>query len=166
MPRLRRRKPVRRKQVSPLLTALEDRLGVDLAVDDAFLESAEWLGWRLLLVDRHPIVLQATDPTGTDRVFLTLRGLHRHLQASAWVEVDRGAISFLLNGADCMGAGIHAAAHDVREGDFVWIRDQTHGKPLALGWALEDGAAMVTREKGKSVQTIHWIGDELWELDG
>lgn len=162
---MRRRKPVRRKQAAPLLKELEARLHLDLDLADAFLEVAEWEGWQLLLIDKQPSIIRLTKDDGSRHVFLTLRGLLRHPAASSWVEIDRGAIPFLLNGADCMGAGIHAAADDIHEGDLVWIRDQEHHKPIALGWALEDGAAMVERTKGKSIQTIHWIGDELWGLE-
>ena len=70
-----------------------------------------------------------------------------------------------MNGADCMGAGIHMADPALQEGDLVWIRDQEHGKPLALGLALVSGDEMVEMTSGKAIQTLHWIGDDLWELD-
>ena len=48
---------------------------------------------------------------------------------------------------------------------MIWIRDQEHGKPLAVGWARMSAEEMVTASGGKAVGTIHWIGDELWELE-
>ena len=53
----------------------------------------------------------------------------------------------------------------LEEGDLVWIRDQEHGKPLALGLALVSGDEMVEMTSGKAIKTLHWVGDDLWELD-
>ena len=50
-------------------------------------------------------------------------------------------------------------------GDMVWVRDQEHGKPLAVGQALVSGDEMVSMTKGKAIQTLHWVGDELWDLE-
>ena len=40
----------------------------------------------------------------------------------------------------------------------------THKRPLALGgrWTT---AAMVDSTKGKGIKTVHWVGDELWEME-
>ena len=64
-----------------------------------------------------------------------------------------------------MIAGVHAADDTVVSGDLVWVRDMTHKKPLAVGWALMDGAAMVEGTKGKGIKTLHWVGDELWDME-
>ena len=48
---------------------------------------------------------------------------------------------------------------------MVWVRDQEHGKPLAVGQALVSGDEMVSMTKGKAIKTLHWVGDELWELE-
>jgi PUA domain protein len=47
----------------------------------------------------------------------------------------------------------------------MWIRDQQHGKPLAIGMAIVSGDEMMKMTKGKAIKTIHWVGDELWELE-
>jgi PUA domain protein len=64
-----------------------------------------------------------------------------------------------------MAAGIHAADAAVESGDLVWIRDQEHKRPLALGWACMDAAEMISATKGKAVRTLHWVGDELWSME-
>ena len=66
---------------------------------------------------------------------------------------------------DCMGAGVQMADPAVTAGDLVWVRDEEHGKPLALGIAMVDGEEMVTMNKGKAINTLHWVGDDLWNLD-
>lgn len=164
-PRLRKRRPVRRKNVQHLLGDLERSLGINLEVGQAFLEMAEYGSWTMVLVDRVPHVIELLDEGEERMVFLTLRGLMHHAPDRGWIDVDHGAIPFLMNGADCMSAGIHATSPTVKQGDLVWIRDQEHHRPLAVGWAMEDGAALVQSTKGKGVRTIHWVGDELWDLD-
>ena len=64
-----------------------------------------------------------------------------------------------------MGAGVHKADSRIQPGDLMWIKDQQHGKPLAIGMAIVSGTEMAEMTKGKAITTIHWVGDELWELE-
>ena len=162
---VRKRRPVRRKHIAPLLKRLESDLAIDLNVDGAFLEMAEYGPWTMVFVDRTPQVIELLDDQDQRCVFLTLRGFLEHMDALKWVEVDHGAIPFLMNGADCMVAGVHGAETSVKAGDLVWIRDMTHKRPLALGWAVDDGEVMVESTKGKGIKTVHWVGDELWDME-
>ena len=162
---VRKRRPVRRKHIAPLLKRLESDLAIDLNVDGAFLEMAEYGPWTMVFVDRTPLVIELLDEENERCVFLTLRGFLEHMDALKWVEVDHGAIPFLMNGADCMVAGVHGAEASVQAGDLVWIRDMTHKRPLALGWAVDDGETMVESTKGKGIKTVHWVGDELWDME-
>ena len=41
----------------------------------------------------------------------------------------------------------------------------THKRPLALGWAVKDAEQLVAETKGKGIKTLHWVGDELWEME-
>ena len=162
---VRKRRPVRRKNIAPLLKTLESDLNIDLNVDGAFLEMAEYGPWTMVFVDKVPSVIEVISEAEGRHVFLTLRGFLNHLDALKWVEVDHGAIPFLMNGADCMVAGVHDAEPSVEEGDLVWIRDMTHKRPLALGWALNDATALIDNTKGKGIKTVHWVGDELWGME-
>ena len=162
---IRKRRPVRRKQIAPLLTALESAINVNLNVDGAFLEMAEFGPWELVFINKTPIAIKIENDEGKPFVFLTLRGFVDHQQAKQWVNVDHGAIPFLMNGADCMIAGVHAADEKIRAGDLVWIRDMVHQRPLAIGWSLMDSQDLVEQTKGKGIKTIHWVGDELWNME-
>ena len=162
---IRKRRPVRRKNIAPLLKKLEDALEIDLSVDGAFLEMAEYGPWQMVLVDKVPIGVEVKNEDGERFAFLTLRGFLQHMDAKKWVEVDHGAIPFLMNGADCMVAGVQAADEDITEGELVWIRDMTHKKPLAIGWSTMEGQEMAAATKGKGIKTLHWVGDELWEME-
>jgi len=70
-----------------------------------------------------------------------------------------------MNGADCMVAGIQATDENIKVGDLVWIRDEIHKRPLAIGRALMTGHELKTGLKGKGIRTLHWVGDDLWALE-
>ena len=162
--RLRRRTPVRFKQVRNVVQELSKRIGVELDLTSAFLEKANFDNQDLLLVDRVPLAMQVETEEG-HKWFPTLRGILAWQPGGKWAAVDHGAIPFLMNGADCMGAGVQVADPSVEASELVWVRDESHGKPLALGIALVSGDEMVAMTKGKAIKTLHWVGDDLWELD-
>ncbi|MDG1548745.1 MAG: hypothetical protein P8Q94_01715, partial [Candidatus Poseidoniaceae archaeon] len=139
---IRKRRPVRRKNIAPLLKALESSLGIDLSVDGAFLEMAEYGPWQMVFVDKVAKAIEVKNSDNERFTFLTLRGFLEHSDAAKWVDVDHGAIPFLMNGADCMVAGVQAADEDIAVGELVWIRDMTHKKPLAIGWSTMEGQEM------------------------
>ena len=163
--KLKGRKPVRHKKIKGLINRLTQPLGVEADLSSAFLETASFGPWNLLIVDKSPLGMEVDNPEGETIAFPTLRGVLAWNPSMKWCEVDHGAIPFLMNGADCMAAGIHGACESVQEGDLIWIRDQSHGKPLAIGWATMTGDEMVKATKGKAVKMLHHIGDELWELE-
>ena len=162
---MRKRRPVRRKKIAPLLVDLENALQIDLKVDGAFLEMAEYGPWSMVLVDKIAKAIEVQNEHQERFVFLTLRGFLEHDDAGKWVEVDHGAIPFLMKGADCMVAGVHGADQSIEIGDLVWVRDMTHKRPLAIGWATMDGNQLVKETKGKGIKTLHWVGDELWDME-
>ena len=162
---IKKRRPVRRKQIAPLLKELETALGIDLAVDGAFLEMAEYGPWQMVFVDKIAKSVELKNDDGKRFAFLTLRGFLEHPDSAKWVNVDHGAIPFLMNGADCMVAGIQDADPSIEVGDLVWIRDMKHKRPLAIGWTSMDSSELISSSKGKGIKTLHWVGDELWGMD-
>ncbi len=166
---MRKRKPVRIKVVRKLVEVLQNDFGIDEKLDGMFLETAEFGDLRLLLANKEPIAMTLMRPEdlgNQDNItFPTLKGILRWNLEKRWCAVDRGAIPFLMNGADCMAAGIQIVDPDIKRGDLVWIRDEEHGKPIAIGWALIDSEKMDQATKGKAIRTIHWIGDDLWTID-
>jgi len=64
-----------------------------------------------------------------------------------------------------MAAGVQLADPSLEAGDLVWLRAEEHGKPLATGVALVSGDEMMEMTNGKAVSTLHWVGDELWDLE-
>ena len=70
---------------------------------------------------------------------------------------------FVTNGADVMAPGIVDADIDIDENDQVWICDEVHNKPLAIGIANMTGEQMIAEKKGKAITTVHYVGDYLWK---
>ena len=161
--RLRRRTPVRLKQIRGVAEEIGDWLGEEVDLS-GFLEQAHYQETDLILVDRIPLAMRI-EVCGKMGWYPTLKGIAAWNVERSWVAVDEGAIPFLRNGADCMGAGIQIADPSLGEGDFVWIRDQETGEPIATGTAIVDGEEMMSMTKGKAISTVHWVGDDLWNLE-
>ncbi len=99
-----------------------------------------------------------------NQVMMTIRGILQFHPKNRFVTVDMGAVRFVTNGADVMAPGIIDADDSIEEDMPVWIRDEQHHKPLAVGIALMNGENMIQSSSGKAVKMIHYIGDTIWKL--
>lgn len=89
-------------------------------------------------------------------------GEQENLQRFPSVTIDRGAVKFVCNGAKVMRPGI-VDFDSFKKGEIVAVRDQTHGRALAVGLALEDSEAAKAMVKGYIIDTVHYISDKIWE---
>ncbi len=78
------------------------------------------------------------------------------------VRIDKGAIPFMLKGADVMRPGITSWDESIKEGDLIAIQDEAHRKSVALGIALMGSEDLAVQKVGKAVKNIHFVGDEIW----
>jgi PUA domain protein len=156
----RNRQRLRRKEVADYAASLEAAYGCSVFSPDANVDLAEAGPFQVLLVDAQAVAL-----LHGGRPLLTVRGTLAYKPARRFVTVDMGAVKFVYNGADVMAPGIVEADPGIVAGDFVWVRDERNRQPLAVGEALMTGVAMGASEKGKSVRSIHHVGDELWKMD-
>ncbi|WP_458207096.1 RNA-binding protein [Haladaptatus sp. NG-SE-30] len=138
--------------------ALANSLGVELDADTYELVELEGTEFDLVLVDGDPVVVYVDDDP-----FLTVQGANEYPPTSRIVTVDAGAVSFVSDGADVMRPGIVEADDDIESGDLVAIAEETHGKVLAIGRAKTTGDDMVG-DSGKVVESIHFVGDDLYEF--
>ena len=150
---------------SDAITAIQERIEAELGVtvDDDSFEKVEFdnSDWNVVLVDGDPLVLYVDD--AEEEPFLTVRGANEFPPTTRIVTVDAGAIQFVSDGADVMRPGIVEADDVIESGDLVVINEEGHGKFLAIGRALTDGSDMVGDE-GRVVESIHHVGDDLYEL--
>jgi PUA domain protein len=149
---------LRSDEIRDLEDRLADRLGVDLDGDAYERVDLDGTAFDLVLVDGDPDVLYVDGEP-----FLTVRGANRHPPARRVVTVDAGAVSFVSDGADVMRPGIVEADDAIDAGDLVAVAEETHGKVLAVGRAIEPGTDMVG-ERGKVVESVHHVGDDLYEF--
>lgn len=123
---------------------------------------------EFLEVDPNPFILVEGEPTViviNKKPFPTLKAALENDIGGKKVTVDMGAVKFVTNGADIMSPGIVASNKDVKPGDVVVIVEETHEKPLAIGIALISGEEMVENDSGKAIENIHYIGDDIWNLE-
>jgi PUA domain protein len=113
-------------------------------------------GRRLLVADE--IVAVQTQ----DSIVPFLGSKPEVLQRFPSVTVDMGAVKFVCNGAKVMRPGI-ANFDSFKKGDIVVVKDQAHGKALAVGIALEGSEAAKLMTKGYVVENLHYVSDKMWE---
>ena len=80
------------------------------------------------------------------------------------VIVDMGAVSHIANGADVMAPGIYDLDKELVEGKLAVIIDQKNLMPLAVGRMLLDAETILEINKGRAIDTLHYVGDPLWKL--
>ncbi|MCT9095361.1 RNA-binding protein [Haloarchaeobius sp. HME9146] len=149
---------LRSDDVNEVESAVSEQLGVELDGDAYELVELDGSEFDLVLVDGEPHICYVDDEP-----FLTVAGANAHEVTRRAVTVDAGAISFVSGGADVMRPGIVEADSDIAEGDLVVIVEETHGKALAIGRALTNGDDMVG-DSGKVVESLHHVGDDLYEF--
>lgn len=156
--RIRKRKRMRSKDSKALADQLSSVLGVPVFGEDDPVDSAEGPDFDVIYVGNDILGL-----VYEGQPFLTVRGLQRYRPERRYVTVDMGAVKFVTNGADVMGPGITEADDGISVGDMVWIRDEKNRVPLAVGVALRDTEGIRSKEKGKAIQMLHYVGDKLWK---
>ncbi|MCL7410556.1 MAG: RNA-binding protein [Methanosarcinaceae archaeon] len=154
--RVQLRKSVKNKLMDELTTTFGD---IIKELKDSKFETALIDTFNVILIDGKLLLFSTNG-----EYFPTVRGAIELGLAKHIVVVDAGAVRFVVNGADIMCPGIVSADSDIKEGDLVIIKDETHFKPLAIGRALISGDAMVG-ESGKAIKSLHYVGDKLWNID-
>lgn len=131
----------------------------DLIDKKSKVELLETYPYNLILIDDEVnVMIMDGKPYPTIKA-----GLSKEIK-DKYVVVDMGAVKFMTNGADVMIPGIVDADKSIEEGDVVFIIEETHKKPLAVGISLISGEEMLEKDKGKAVKTIHYVGDEIWDF--
>jgi len=156
--KIRKRYHLKKKKIKKVLEQLNDYS--ILIPSDATVEIIKSNLPDIVLINGEPLVMFVDD-----EAFPTLKGALKADIKTRYVVVDMGAVKFMAKGADVMSPGITEADPMVKEGDLVIIIDENHRKPLAIGRSLISGLEMVQNREGKAVKTLHFIGDEIWNLE-
>lgn len=155
---IKSRHHLRADAVDEISQVLADDLGIE--VPDATFELVEFddFEFDIVLVDGSPNIFYVDE----GEAFLTVKGANAYEPSSHVVTVDAGAVSFVSDGADIMRPGIVEADTEIGPEDLVAIKEETHGKFLAIGRARVAGDDMLG-DSGKVIDSIHHVSDELYE---
>jgi len=80
------------------------------------------------------------------------------------ITVDMGAVKFLCGGADPMRPGITDIEDGINSGDIISIIDVNNKKSIVVARAHFSTEDMKTQTSGKSASNIHYVGDNIWNL--
>lgn len=152
---------LREREVRELLADLSRRLRVDvegLFGPEPRIEKAETPTAEVYLLHGRPVLARSGGLLFPTLVF------DEALPLLPRVVVDMGAVPHVCNGADVMAPGVVRTEGDFHEGDLLLVVDEQHGKPLAVGVALLSRQAVRRIQRGKTVRSVHHVGDRLWGL--
>jgi PUA-domain protein len=150
---------MKEKEAKRFIVDVSETLGVDV---EPFLESKtrvevnETETVEIFLFDGKPLLARSDD-----YLFPTL-AFEELLPLMPKIVVDMGAVPYVCKGADVMAPGVVSINGEFKKNDVLVITDERHGKPLAVGAALCSSEDMKTADRGKTVKTLHYVGDKLW----
>lgn len=117
---------------------------------------------QLLMVNNEILFFQKKN----EPWFPTLRLVHKYPAIMKRMQVDRGAIKFVLSGANIMCPGFTSKGGDIptelEEGEPVAIYAEGKEHCMALGMMLMSTADIKSVNKGIAVENIHYLLDGLW----
>ena len=157
--KIKSRNVLRKTDQKALVNDIVEAFGDASSFENRKLEYVESDGQDFLFVDGEPLLFKIDG-----KIFPTVKGALKLNPARRRVVVDPGAVRFIINGADTMSPGIVEADPAINVGDLVIIVEKAHGKAIGIGRALVAGNEMIGG-KGKAVKSIHYVGDEIWNLE-
>ena len=154
---VKKRRPINKKEARFIKEGILLTHNIELPISAGKFEIGKADNFDVLISKSNVIAL-----IDNNLVHLSVRGLLMNSVERGWVQVDMGAVPYVCNGANTMSAGINDVSPEVVKGQHVWIREENHHKPLAIGISLMDAKEMLTSEKGKAIKSLHYIGDKIW----
>ncbi|XP_064637599.1 malignant T-cell-amplified sequence 1 homolog [Lineus longissimus] len=97
----------------------------------------------------------------------TLRILHKYPFMLPHMQVDKGAIRFVLSGANIMCPGLTspgARMTMVNEGTVVAVMAEGKEHALAVGLTTMSSEDILSKNKGIGVECAHFLNDGLWKM--
>lgn len=97
----------------------------------------------------------------------TLRLLHKYPFILPHMQVDKGAIGFVLSGANIMCPGLTSPGARMTKVDkdaIVAIMAEGKETALAIGLTKMSTDEILSKNKGVGVDNIHFLNDGLWQM--
>lgn len=159
LPKKRRRYFLKAKEAKRFFSDVSETFGADI---EPFLESKtrvevnETETAEIFLFNGTPLLARV------DGLIFPTLNFEEFFPLIPNLVVDMGAVPYVCKGADVMAPGVVSINGEFKENDVLLITDERHGKPLAVGVALFSSEDMKAASRGKTVKTLHYVGDKLW----
>jgi len=117
----------------------------------------------MVVINKTPKFFQLHD----EQWLPLLRLLHQYPDLLPVVQVDRGAIKFVLKGADIMAPGLTSAGGSLgstplEAGAYVAVKAEGKEHILAIGRLAMSTADIAKINKGTAIENLHSLNDGLW----
>eukprot|EP01112_Ceratiomyxa_fruticulosa_P022383 TRINITY_DN8175_c0_g1_i2.p1 TRINITY_DN8175_c0_g1~~TRINITY_DN8175_c0_g1_i2.p1 ORF type:complete len:182 (+),score=21.95 TRINITY_DN8175_c0_g1_i2:48-593(+) len=120
---------------------------------------------NLIVVNKTPLFYNERDGP----YYPTLRLLHQYPDILPHLQVDRGAIKYVMSGANIMCPGLTSPGasmpNDVPAHTIVAIHAEDKQHALAIGVTEMSTKDIKKINKGIGVNNIHFLNDGLWTIE-
>jgi PUA-domain protein len=150
---------LRKKEAKKVLLEVAGKLGIDmeqLLGSKPQIELDEIEIAEIFIFNERPLIARSN---GTLFPTLTFEEL---VPLFPKIVVDMGAVPYVCKGADVMAPGVVAVKGEFETNKLLYVVDERHGKPLAIGVSLFSSEALKNSNHGKIVRNLHYVGDKLW----
>lgn len=155
----RHRHFLREKEAKKVLLEIAGKMGIDMEqllgskpqVEFDEIETAE-----IFIFGGRPLIARSNGTLFPTLVFEELFPFFPKMV------VDMGAVPYVCKGADVMAPGVVAVKGEFEANKLLFIVDERHGKPLAVGVSLFSSETIKNTNHGKIVRNLHYVGDKLW----
>jgi PUA domain protein len=161
MPDRFRRFFLKQKESKEVLDKASKRFKVDLLEilgDKPKVEAIEAEFVELLLMNGKPLMARTEGTVYPTLIF------KEYFDRAPKAVVDMGAVPYVCKGANVMAPGIRRFEGEFSKGDFVFVVDEKHGKPLAIGESLYSVEEARNVTQGIVLKNVHFVGDRVWNL--
>ncbi|KZF26065.1 PUA domain-containing protein [Xylona heveae TC161] len=125
----------------------------------------------LYSLESHPLFVEI-EKKGADDIFLPhLKLVHAFPHCFKRVQIDRGAIRFVLSGAALMAPGLTSpggrlppAEEALKPGEVVAVGAEGKDEICLIGILKMGTEEMKEKKKGVVMDEGHYLGDGLWKL--
>lgn len=159
MPQRYKRYFLKDKESREILSKAFEKLKVDASnsMSKVRLEIVETEDAEVLLLNGRPILVKTAS-----HIFPTLIYMD-FFRAAPKVVVDMGAVPYVCKGANVMAPGIRRFEGEFQKGDIVFVVDERHFKPIAVGEVAYDIEEARKVNRGIIVNILHFVGDKIWK---
>lgn len=116
-------------------------------------------------IDKEPLAFHAKG----EPYVPTLRVVHKYPGLMPRVTVDKGAIRFVLNGANVKAPGLTSEGGSVEidepAGTPVAVYAEGKASAIAVGTLAMDAKDIKPGVMGDAIKVLHYLNDGLWKLE-